>query len=160
MALNRSKTGSDIIDSSAMLIEEKEFYERILALFNLFREEVLYQLFKGQLPGTFSHARAKELALKENGLSKMEESQGMIAEDHGKIKGDQSKIEKGQGRAGEDQDKIWEGHNKTRIRFIHPTPSFIWKDMKVYGPFDSGEETEIFLEVAELLVRKNRAEKI
>jgi len=35
----------------------------------------------------------------------------------------------------------------------------VWKDLKVYGPFEPGESTEIFPEVAELLVRKGRAEK-
>ena len=39
-------------------------------------------------------------------------------------------------------------------------PSFVWKDMKVYGPFKQDEETEIFVEVAELLVRKGRAVKV
>ena len=48
----------------------------------------------------------------------------------------------------------------TKIKFIHATPRFIWKDMKEYGPFDTGESTEIFPEVAELLVRKGRAEKV
>jgi len=46
----------------------------------------------------------------------------------------------------------------SRVRFIRPMPSFIWKDMKVYGPYDPGEEIEIYPEVAELLVRKGRAE--
>jgi hypothetical protein len=32
--------------------------------------------------------------------------------------------------------------------------------MKVYGPFEVGDETEIFPEVAALLVRKGRAEKV
>ena len=49
---------------------------------------------------------------------------------------------------------------KMRIRFLHSTPSFIWKDMKVYGPFERGNETDMFQDVAELLVRKGRAEKV
>jgi len=32
--------------------------------------------------------------------------------------------------------------------------------MKVYGPFSVGDETEIFMEVAELIIRKGRAVKI
>ena len=43
---------------------------------------------------------------------------------------------------------------KTKIKFTHPLPSFVWKDMKVYGPFDVGDEIEIFPEVADLIVRK------
>ena len=39
-------------------------------------------------------------------------------------------------------------------------PSFVWKDMKVYGPYEKNQEIEIFPEVADLLVRKGRAEKV
>jgi hypothetical protein len=49
--------------------------------------------------------------------------------------------------------------NLTKIKFIHATPKFLWKDMKEYGPFDPGEFIDIYPEVAELLVRKGRAVK-
>ena len=32
--------------------------------------------------------------------------------------------------------------------------------MKVYGPFDVGEELEIYPEVADLIIRKGRAKEI
>ena len=39
-------------------------------------------------------------------------------------------------------------------------PSFVWKDMKEYGPYEKGDEIDIFPEVADLLVRKGRVEKV
>src|SRR3989338_9728237 len=52
ISLNRSRTGSDIIDTSAMLLEEKEFYNQILNNMDNFRRGVLLNLFQGKLPST------------------------------------------------------------------------------------------------------------
>ncbi|MBS3139647.1 DNA replication complex GINS family protein [Candidatus Woesearchaeota archaeon] len=125
IALNKSKTRSELIDTGAMLREEKEFYENILDRFNHARQQILFPLFKGELPGMADYPAPKKMVVTE----KIEENKPATAE-------------------------------KTKIRFIHPTPSFVWKDLKVYGPYDIGEETEMFPEVAELLVRKKRAEKV
>lgn len=118
IALNRSKTGSDIIDTSALLLEEKRFYQQILENLDFYRNGILLNIFHGRLP---------EIN-RERALTPQEDHQPQ--------------------------------QNLTKIKFIHPTPSFVWKDLKVYGPFEENEETEIFPEVAELLVRKGRAEKV
>src|SRR3989344_2999548 len=125
IALNKSKTRSELIDTGAMLREEKEFYENILDRFNHARQQILFPLFKGELPGMADYPAPKKMVVTEP----IEENKPATVE-------------------------------KTKIRFIHPTPSFVWKDLKVYGPYDIGEETEMFPEVAELLVRKKRAEKV
>lgn len=129
IALNRSRTGSDIIDTSAMLFEEKEFYQRLLFTLNLFREGILMNMFNGKFPEL--HGEPKVLTEKKDVPPAAEEK-----------------------ASSEDEAGM------TRIRFIHPTPSFVWKDMKVYGPFDPGEEIEIYPEVANLIVRKGRAVKV
>ena len=50
IALNRSRTGSDIIDTSAMLREEKEFYEQVLRVMDGYRRGILMQVIQAQLP--------------------------------------------------------------------------------------------------------------
>ncbi|MDO8656361.1 MAG: hypothetical protein Q7K45_03920, partial [Nanoarchaeota archaeon] len=50
IALNRSKTGSDIIDTSAMVMEEKEFYEHVLRTLDTYRRGILISLLKCELP--------------------------------------------------------------------------------------------------------------
>jgi DNA replication initiation complex subunit (GINS family) len=129
-ALNRSRTGSDIIDTSAMLREEKEFYEQVLRVLDAYRRGVLVQMIQAQLPSLV----AKELNKQHN------------VEVPAKPEVKEEEVEK--------------EVEKTKVIFIHPMPSFVWKDMKEYGPYDKGEEVDIFLEVAELLVRKGRAEKV
>ena len=126
IALNKSRTASDIIDISAMLREEKEFYQRILTILDGFRRGVLLNLFNHQLPDLLeAHIQRPHLE-------------------------DKKKEPKN-----EDADTPM-----TKIKFLYAVPSFVWKDLKVYGPFDIGEETHIFPEVADLMVRKGRAVKV
>ena len=127
IALNKSKTGSDIIDTSAMLREEKFFYEKVLSVLDIQRKGVLLQLFNGNLPD---------------------------------ITGTRTEIKPSLPTPIKQEKQVTSETDLTKVRFVNAMPSFVWKDMKTYGPFDVGEETEIFPEVADLLVRKGRAEKL
>ena len=114
IALNRSRTGSDIIDTSTMIKEEKKFYEYLLDHLDNYRRGVLMQLFKGELPDL--SGEREDIVIKKEPIIRSETS------------------------------------DSTKIRFIHPTPSFVWKDMKEYGPYEPGDEIQIFPEVAALLM--------
>ncbi len=137
IALNRSRTGSDIIDTSAMLREEREWYQDILQTMDHYRRSILLRLFNGELPKVMTGS------LK----TPSEEDIATVVKNPAKHNPTITAPEQ------QEQDR-------TKIRFIRPTPCFVWKDMKKYGPYDSGEETEIYPEVADLLVRKGRAEKV
>lgn len=149
IALNRSRTGSDIIDTSAMLKEEKEFYEKILEILDSYRGWILLNLSRGELPGT-------EMLKSEPATSNVEQKSD---EDELKQKAGQpqtfSKFEGAPPLAAEETAQ----EEKVKIKIIHPMPSFVWKDMKIYGPYEEGEEIEMFPEVAELMIRKRRAER-
>ncbi len=163
ISLNKSRTGSDIIDTSSMLREEKQFYQQVLETLDDYRRGILLNLFKGELPFV-----EKEV------VTKFEDSHNPV-----KIETEDEEIPPLESSANEKENspKIEETEKKvlpviednpeseakselTKIKFVHPTPSFVWKDMKVYGPFEKDDETDIFPEVAELLVRKGRAEKV
>ncbi len=136
IALNRSRTKSDLIDTGAMLREEKQFYEEVLQSLNIYRRGILAQLFLGNMPTV---SGATQITPKPPSTFTQFETP--------------AEEESTPEEPAEDVDL-------KKIRFIHPMPSFVWKDMKVYGPYDQGEEVDIFPEVAELLVRKGRAEEI
>lgn len=190
IALNRSKTNSDIIDTSAMLPEEKGFYSLILETLDFFREGILHNLFKGELPKLVT---AKRIAGEFSAFSKFEPKpetqQGLLLRADGSSISENGAIASNvgessnvvpvsqedravsnavntatvatavnKGKTEKKEETQTEEKAKKKVRFIRPMPSFVWKDMKVYGPFDRGEETDIFPEVAELLVRKGRAE--
>lgn len=153
IALNRSRTGSDIIDTSAMLFEEKEFYKRILAVLDDFRKGILLNLMRFELP-----LITAEQISKASGPGMAEVAASEVQPE---IKPELKPGAGSEARAGAPN-----APKMLKIRFIHPVPTFVWKDpenpgqLKNYGPFSQGEEAELFSDLAELIVRKGRAEKV
>ncbi len=190
ITINRSRTGSEIIDTSSMLKEEKEFYSEILKILDHFRKGVLQHLFIGEMPSVINpnlFLRDENKALLSEILppfSKFEELPNKPAPDEAKNEAQQLTSEDGFGETDQDTDeniihppteKKTEEKTipmippiapsqpepiKVKIKIIRPMPSFVWKDQKVYGPYSVNEEIEMFPEVAELMIRKNRAEKV
>ena len=266
IALNKSRTRSDLIDNSSMLVEEKEFYQKILQHFDVYRMGILFKMFQGQLPlievtkdapsiipppkpkdpfsrfeGTdeigpitsqsnlgpaplvstnqvkletqkpsspdlppvssvnppeqkedvsisaeiinadasnLSEASAVDETVQpvpqtstiqpnvEQANSNIEQSNSTVEQAQPNIEQQHSTVEQIQSNPSQssvEQSEETEQKSSlamTAIKFIRAVPRFIWKDMKEYGPFSPGESTNIFPEVAELLVRKGRAEKL
>jgi DNA replication initiation complex subunit (GINS family) len=166
IAMNKSRTGSEIIDTSSMLPEEKEFYLRTLANLDEFRRGILFNIFKGEIPEIAGLTVQRKLA--DVGIEAYEDTpspvntssttQNKLAESTPEpqkpLEVTPESLKTAEPPAPPPEVK------RTKIKFTQPVPSFVWKDMKVYGPFSVGDETEIFMEVAELIVRKGRAVKV
>ena len=155
IAMNKSRTGSDIIDTSSMLREEKEFYNLILQSLDHFRRGVLLNLFRGELPSVSGLVQRVDLNIEQR---KEQIKAELLLQSEQEAAKDNKDVEAA--GAVETPSLSEQKPVKIKVRFTRAMPSFVWKDMKVYGPFDVGEETEIFPEVADLLVRKGRAEKL
>ncbi len=154
IALNKSRTKSDIIDTSSMLKEEKDFYGQLIGLLDGYREGILLNLFNGEVP-FFQKPDVKIGSTIENKQElpeKSEENLETSQETAGLTNGTEAKEE--QNPPAENKPKL------KKIRFLNPVPSFVWKDMKEYGPHEEGEETELFPEVADLIIEKGRAEEV
>ena len=162
IALNKSRTGSDIIDTGSMLQEEKEFYLKNLRHLDEFRRGILFCLFKGDTPTLMSELKQQFQLVKEEKPILKPESKETTKMDSGNEEQSQATLiegEKAQEKFASVPDIPKPEPARCRIRFLQPRQSFVWKDLKVYGPFNPGEETEIFTEVAELLVKQGIAEK-
>ena len=170
IALNRSRTGSDIIDTSSMLKEEKEFYQKALNLLDLFRKGVLLNLFKCELPSLIPDFK-QEIKPNSDSFRKFEGAPPMPSEDvedpleengDNSDNNEENSEEDNEDLLAPEENNVSVGDKKdfVKIRLIRPMPSFVWKDLKTYGPYEVGEEIEIFPEVAELMIRKARAEKV
>ena len=215
IALNRSRTGSDIIDTSSMLTEEKIFYQKILKTLDQFRRGILLNLFNGEFPTLIPEYNEEskekvEVFRKFEGAPAIaadseeddeitsssekttepleessEESEGPNldegfteerkdttednTEDNTEENTEESKEDVSsekdstpitKSKTNEVKKEVEEPKPLVKIKMIHPMPRFIWKDMKEYGPYDVGEKVDIFPEVADLMVRKGRAEKV
>lgn len=161
IALNRSRTGSDIIDTSSMLSEEKEFYKRTLSVLDEFRRGILLNLMRSELPLITAEqiSRASGPGMAEVTASEVK------PEVKPELKPEVKPEPKPEANP-EIKPETAEAPKIIKIKFIHPVPTFVWKDsenpgqFKNYGPFSQGEEAELFSELAELIVRKGRAERV
>ncbi len=124
LALNKAQTGSDIIDISALLAQERKLFDSLVKIFSSHRDEVLTNLINGKQP-----------TLKETIEESSEETTKEIEE---KPEKEESKI----------------------IRFIHPVPKFLGKELEIYGPYEADDKANLPKEIADILIRKGRAEEI
>ncbi|MBT3297391.1 hypothetical protein HN385_00545 [archaeon] len=213
IALNKSRTRSDIIETNMMLREEKEFYDRIVKLFDMFRTGVLLKLFQGELPFLVTdHTIDRDISSskteiyledkpKKDNFKKFENVDGIAIEPNLDEDTEEHKVQEPSTESEEDnldfesenqldekseseEDLETEQYGEdeenkeaeiskstqsdepdkpkqkmTKVKFLHPVPRFIWKDMKEYGPFEKEEIAEVFPEIANLLIRKGRAEE-
>jgi len=74
MALNRSRTQSDIIDTSGMLQKETEFYQSVLGSLDQYRNEILRPIFTSE--STFDRVEVEEI-IEESETTQMPEDSEM-----------------------------------------------------------------------------------
>jgi DNA replication initiation complex subunit (GINS family) len=121
MAINKAKTGSNIVDTSALLPEEKAFFDEQIKAIASFRSEVLESMLIGQ-------NRAKRA------LETVQEPKELNME------------------PSETNDKAFK-----KVQITESVPKFVGVDLEIYGPFSDQEEVELSPEIAEMLVKTNKA---
>ena len=126
MAVNMSRTRSNIIDTSKLLKEEKLLFDRIVSTLDKFRDGIL--------------------------LNVLDFRQPFIEEKTGAPAGIST------GSAAEPANQA--GKPTRLVRFLHPVPKFIGKELEVYGPFEEEDMATLPSEIADVLISKGRAEEM
>lgn len=146
MALTRSRTGSAIMDTSALLEEEKGLFNELIELMDKHRTKA-FSMIEAKEAEEFEFKEPK-IPVKEKVIEKEEKEEKKIEE-----KEEEKEIEKD-----EKETKITK--DTKVIRFIHAVPKFLGKELEVYGPFEEEDITTMPSEIADILIRKGRAEEI
>lgn len=140
MALNKSRTNSSIINTTALLKEETALYESLRVIMDQFRADILSNMLEEKRPEIRKH----------------EPSAGNITASQGQIQpGDAQKTAPGQPMAQPAPNVLI---NTKTVRFLKPVPKFVSKDLRVYGPFDEEDIAKLPEDAADLLIEKGRAE--
>lgn len=144
LALARSRAGVDIIDTSALLVEEKAFFDGLVRQLDLFRENVLNSLLVARSPKHVAEAAemATEKASWQNPYGQQPQPQQHEA----------LAAAAEEARSGENPTKL--------VRFLHAVPRFVGRELEVYGPFDQEDIANLPREIAEVLINKGRAEEM
>lgn len=199
MAINKSRTGSNIIDTSTMLEEELMFFDRLVREFDRFRQGILNMIIDGNMPTIIQRDNAFKSHVNnfnDDSLSEYEDSLKMQAEEmkNSERKGSEAsfyttssnesgdeEIEKSNREISEtemegeltgseeesngsvestEEAKAQSGSKKKLIRFLMPVPKFVGEELEVYGPFEEEDLANLPESIADVLIKKGRAESM
>lgn len=149
MALDCSRTEGSIVDTSAMLPEEKELYDRMVAGLDLFRQGVLLKVVDGKNP----IMKISQVAEPEESDEKEEESSEPSESKPEKQVEPESMEEK------PEEDAAKEAAELIDVRFTESMPSFVGEDFNEYGPFEAGDTAKLPPQITDILINKGVIEK-
>ncbi len=140
MAIIKSRTSSDTTDYSALLKEEREMFDDLFELLQNFKKKVLVRLVTEP-----EFMQPKQEKKEPEKMETEEETEGI------------TKIEK---KEAEIKEKAEEPENTKLVRFIYSVPKFLGHQLEVYGPFEEDDTANLPEEIADILIKKGRAEEI
>lgn len=167
MALIKSKTNGIIIDTTAMLDEERIFYDELVYILNRFRQDIVLNLLEGNLPkirsvfersGISSQETEKILSALQQKDLPIEKTSSITPE---LSANDLVQEQSGQLTAEQPFQSAEKLVTQTRmVRFLNPVPKFVGEELEVYGPFEEDDIANLPEKIAEVLIKKGRAEEI
>ena len=130
IAIDKSRTKSNLIDTTALLKEERVVFDALTGLLDTYRDAILYSVLNEKMPfmQPSDLPSRKPLENKKTG-----EDFKTSLELKNPIK---------------------------LVRFMHPVPKFVGPELEEYGPFDEEDIASLPAEVADVLMGKGRAEEI
>ncbi|MBN1644954.1 hypothetical protein JW851_02875 [Candidatus Woesearchaeota archaeon] len=149
IALNKSRTNSDIIDTTNLLNPEQTFFNGLTNLLDKFRLGILAQIIALQEP-IFDQELDAEL-LEQNARTKAEQTKKetlIETEYREELPAKETEMKKETKR------------NMKKIKAVQPIEQFIGTELEMYGPYKEDDVAEVPLEIAEILIKKGSAIEI
>ena len=168
IAINKSRTNSDIIDTSNLLLQEQKFFKTMTGLLDLFRQGILHQLLLLKEPSievecekqeettaeqsTVIEPSAMPAAMQTNATHSETQAQPIPENKEAMRAIAQSTLT----TAEQPQILSLQTGNK-KIKITKQTEQFVGKELELYGPFNEGEVTELPGEIADILIGNGKA---
>lgn len=183
LARNKSRTNSDSLEADTILVQEMELYERMVELMNCFRGNILTRSLNGKIPianestcsveydeeestlnsttGTAVSSSAKESKITNHGKGiDKEEAKKENKLSESTVEKEKSKPFATSIKVGISSDSEHEKNEKKTLKFRDHVPKFLGKELEVYGPFDKEDIANLPKELANILIRKGKAEEV
>jgi DNA replication initiation complex subunit (GINS family) len=141
LALNKSRTKSQLIDTSALLPDESQFFEELLSIFDSYRDSLLGAVLSKQhrgssLPGLGAQMDGEAKAVDYTQTSEVSEPttptepiSGIPAE-------------------------------AVKVKFLQYVDKFVGPDLDILGPFEEGDFVDLPSAVVDVVVSKGYAERV
>ena len=136
IALTKSRTKSDVIDTSSFLDNERRFFDEIVKVLDVFRNEVINNVIDGK--------QISALTIESKKINK-------VADEDAQIKSGTNPV------AVENKEKV---KNIKLVRFLYAVPKFVGKELEEYGPFEEEDIANLPSDIADILIGKGRVEEI
>jgi DNA replication initiation complex subunit (GINS family) len=133
MALNKSKTNSNIIDTSNLLAKEHELYNVTVKTLDSFRKDILFSLLEMKAPVT---AEFKEPEPPEPEPAPEPTPEPPEPGPEPIPEPDPASV---------------------KVKFLQKVEQFVGKELELYGPFEPETVAEVPKEIADILVNKGNA---
>jgi DNA replication initiation complex subunit (GINS family) len=160
LALNISRTKSNLIDISGLLKEEKELFDSLISLLDNGRDSILNKLLESRIPYFKSKVSVPETKEEQtaNDVPKEEaqKEQSPLASAQPEV----SVAAEPETGNEENTEAKKEVNGTKMIRFVNAVPKFVGKELEEYGPFEEEDVANLPAEIANVLIGKGRAEEI
>ena len=145
IALDKSRTKSNLIDTTALLKEEKVVFDALTSLLDTYRDVILYSVLNEKMPFMQSNASDLPASLRAGSQTGRSELAHKSLEN----------------KKREDFKTAFELKKFVKlVRFMQPVPKFVGPELEEYGPFEEEDIASLPAEVADLLISKGRSEEI
>ena len=158
MALNKVRTSSAIVDTSSFLPQEKKFFHDSINLFIIYRND-LFETILSDKKIHSSHVvyesprKKEELPIKKHEFVEPQKQETNLVQNAAK----QPSIPV---EATPKNDAPKKPKNTKMIRVLAHIPKFVGKELEMYGPFNPDDMANIPDEIANILIKKGRAEEV
>jgi DNA replication initiation complex subunit (GINS family) len=132
LAIYKIKTGAGVINTDALLQEERTLFDMLCLQLSRYREVIIDNVIDGKMPESDSVIFSRTATTV---TSKTEISDDMSLDSN-------------------------ESDGIKSVRFIKPVPKFLGLELETYGPFEENDIASLPSKIANILVKKNRAEEM
>ncbi|HYD02928.1 MAG TPA: hypothetical protein VEC16_01390 [Alphaproteobacteria bacterium] len=129
LAIYKIKTGAGIITTEGLLSEERQLFDTLTERLGEYRGAILHNIISGKNPEAVFERKSI--------IQKMSD----LAAKHQ-----------------EDNDDPSDSNIIKSIRFTKPVPRFLGPELETYGPFEENDIASLPSKIANVLIRKERAE--
>ncbi|MBN1275377.1 hypothetical protein JXA12_03725 [Candidatus Woesearchaeota archaeon] len=147
LALSKVRTGAHVTDAQSLLPEERSLLDELTVLFSKHRVEVLEHVLRRAAP-----AEELPLATEEQASGQETPLRHPSSEE--------SPVPRARSAAHDDSPEEAALAGGGKVRFVKAVPRFAGGEGDVFGPFSPGDEASLPEKIAEVLVRKGRAEQL
>lgn len=131
LAIYKIKIGSGIINTDALLEEEKHLFDMLHSQLSKYRGDIINNVIDGKMPSN-NFSSAPDLS-NAKPLMKV---------------------------AVETEEATDESDGIKSVRFIKSVPKFLGPELEIYGPFEENDIASLPSKIANILVKKYRAEEM